>query len=111
MAARDAPGVKTFQLKRKAGVGFGIALSGGAGQAPAPNQHDQGIYANGVKKLDKEQHLFIFFMTYLIPFCQISDVVQQGPAQGRLMINDKLIMVGGKSCMQSVKKIYNIDLI
>ena len=50
MAARDAPGVKTFQLKRKAGVGFGIALSGGAGQAPAPNQHDQGIYANGVKK-------------------------------------------------------------
>ena len=44
MAAREAPGVKTFQLKRKAGVGFGIALSGGAGQQPAPNQHDQGIY-------------------------------------------------------------------
>ena len=80
MAARDAPGVKTFQLKRKAGVGFGIALSGGAGQAPAPNQHDQSIY--------------------------ISDVLQHGPAQGRLMINDKLIMVGGKSCMRSVGKIF-----
>ena len=34
MAAREATGVKTFQLKRKAGVGFGIALSGGAGQQP-----------------------------------------------------------------------------
>ena len=46
----DMSATKTFQLKRKAGTGLGIKLSGGAGQTPAPNQHNKRTYANDVKK-------------------------------------------------------------
>ena len=65
-------GVKTFRITRRRQEGFGIALSGGASPMGG-HAVDNSIY--------------------------ISDVVAGGPADGKLMIDDKLIMVNGESCM------------
>ena len=73
MAYNETPGFQTYHLRKKQGVGFGIAISGGtenAGLGP-------GTTGSIV----------------------ISDVVARGPAVGKLEIGDKVIMVQNQSCV------------
>lgn len=65
------PGFIQVQLRKKQGVGFGIAISGGSdNQIPGESSA-----------------------------ITISDVVDKGPAVGKLEVGDKLIMVQDQSCV------------